>query len=225
LLTTGVISYRTVITVVSGSTFSTIIGGGKNGNGTSATTDAATTTGANLIIVCVGDYKDAGALGTLSDSKGNTWTLVRSDWNSNNVPRISMWRCVNPTVGLSHTFTYTGPASSFPTIAFGAWSGSHATPADLSNVVTGNSPQTYPSITPSFNNELIVVCGNGYNSLSPSNPTGYNLIYKQGLVSSNSVSFGMWYLIQTTATATSPTMTFPSGGFGLASNLATLKPA
>lgn len=93
--------------------------------GTSAAID---TTGADLLVFAVESYS-GGALPSVSDSKGNTWTPT--DSFTNGEIRVRIWWAQNATVGSGHTFTVSGT-----TVAAAgqvqAWKGSKLTdPRDV----------------------------------------------------------------------------------------------
>lgn len=89
-------------------------------NGTDVTTSAIDTTGATLIVVCLGWRLGSGSL---TDSKGNTWTALTarsvdsySTWDATQ----QMFYCSLPTVGSGHTFT---GVAELPTIKVYAFTG------------------------------------------------------------------------------------------------------
>src|SRR4051794_19191066 len=65
-------------------------------------TSAINTTGANLIVVSV-STQDSYA--TVSDSKGNNYTLLLSQVSNDGANRLLFYYCLNPTVGSGHTFS------------------------------------------------------------------------------------------------------------------------
>jgi hypothetical protein len=90
------------------------------------TTSAIDTSGANLIIIGV-----TGNSGTLSDSKGNTWTPLTAVSGANTKAQI--FYALNPTVGSGHTFSHSG-SSLYSSVFAAAYSG-----AASSSVFVGES--------------------------------------------------------------------------------------
>jgi hypothetical protein len=168
---------------------------GSTNGGNSVTTGAINTAGANLIVVSV-----SGAPSTLSDSKGNTWTALTTYGGV-----ITLYYCVNPTVGTGHTFTE-GGATTFAAISVMAFSGvSPSSPLDQQNgngtVTTSIQPG---SVSPSQNNELIVtglLMGPGTASID----SGFNTPIQTAFNGGNAYGTAMSYLVQTTAGAVNPT--------------------
>lgn len=74
--------------------------GGANGG----TTAAVDTTGSNLIVIATCLYTAANGTGLPTDSKSNVWTEVSA--NAGPAATLTVWYCLNPTVGAGHTFTY-----------------------------------------------------------------------------------------------------------------------
>jgi len=90
----------------------------KQGDGTSCTTSAIDTTGANLIVVTVHEYR-VSTPATLSDSKGNTWSAASpalGDGQTGN----AIFYCFSPTVGSGHTFSLVGGAGGGSDTTFNA---------------------------------------------------------------------------------------------------------
>lgn len=177
-----------------------------------ATTAPFDTTGASLIVIAVTDNQ-AGAAPTLTDSAGNTWTLIRTQTDTVK-NRIKMYSCVNPTTSANHTFTYSTTNDSFPCIMVLAIKGtSIASPLDKQNsnpIPAALASGTPGSITPAFNNEIIITAVSaGGNASFPNVPTiGGSYIVSNSQVWVNNYKSAMAYWIQTTATTTNPTWTF-----------------
>lgn len=190
---------------------------GSTGASTGATTTGFDTTGANLIVVALSF--DGGSTPTLSDSKGNTWTALTLGAGS---PRARLYYCQAPSVGSGHTFSISG-TNTFGSVNVQAFSGAIVSPFDVENTAAGTStsPQA-GSITPGFNNELVVAAtatGNGnINSIdggfTSTNPVNY--------LASNHYGIGIAYLIQTTAAAANPTWTLSVSG-GWAARIASFR--
>jgi hypothetical protein len=179
----------------------------QSANSNNATTGAINTTGATFITIGVASY---GAVGVpaVSDSKGNTYTQVTTAVSSS-FGRATIFRCYNPTVGASHTFTVSG-SGSYPSIAAGSFSGvaiSAALDQQNSNTTSGNTLTT-GSVTPTVNNELVVtmLCHSTADACSING--GFTVTNSGIFVGGAAFGFGMAYLIQTTATAANPTWNY-----------------
>lgn len=108
------------------------------------TTSAIDTSGADLLVVAAHIYSFSGSFpGTLSDSKGNTWTALtrRTQGQSSNC----LFYAANPIVGSGHTFQI-DEASVFASIEVQAWSGADSSPFDTENGVT--QPSSATSVQP-----------------------------------------------------------------------------
>ncbi len=173
-------------------------------NGSSATTGAINTTGANLLAVHVANYGGSGA-GTLTDSKGNTWT-PGTPQNGGNARSRWYYAAGSITVGSGHTFTITADFAALEVFAF---SGADASPFDQEsgNLVSGTSFQP-GSLTPSDDDCLVVigvaVTANETIAINGSFSTPVTNAFTPGQNLGGSAS----YWIQTTATAANPTWTF-----------------
>lgn len=84
--------------------------------GSGITSDAIDTTGATLLVAIVAGQTIES--GTVTDSKGNTWTQLTVPDSSGTRLRLSY--CLSPTVGTGHTFSTT---STFATLAVAAFDG------------------------------------------------------------------------------------------------------
>lgn len=183
---------------------SLIDGLGTNGGTTATSID---TTGANLITAAVA--RDSASSGSVTDSKGNTYT-ARGE-SAYFAPEIQIYDCLNPTVGSSHTFTFS-VSSSYSSIGAIAWSGAHASSSfDQENGGAGSgTSQASGNVTPSEDNELI------FTALAASNVSTNTLSspftvdqYIDYLSDGLNQGLGLGYEIQTTATTRSPSW---SGG-------------
>src|SRR5579885_589119 len=93
----------------------TSLASGPNG----ATSSAIDTTGANLIVVSCAYYNPFDNC-ALSDNKSNTYTLLNSgspnsQWiSADGFFQIRVWYLYSPTVGSSHTFTFTCNSGCYP---------------------------------------------------------------------------------------------------------------
>lgn len=182
-----------------------------SGDTNSVTTPAIDTTGANLIYLAVSDFL-VQPLGTISDNKGNTWTIITVGGDGDgNFCRISTYFCLNPTVGAGHTFTYSGTAV-YPSMTALALSGAAAASVlDQKNTNSSLATTTLAtgSVTPSENNEIVITSTSDLSvSGSKSIDSGFT-ISDQMLYSPGSFfGIGTAYLIQTSAGAVNPTWTY-----------------
>ena len=188
---------------------------GETGNGANGgtSTPAVDTTGANFLVMVCSVNRAGGTMTGPTDSKSNTWTSLTLQSNTN--PSCQIFYVTNPTVGASHTFSIggTGTQSSFCVAAF---SGVHASaPFDQESGTGGGgmSDSIQPgSITPSENGCLMIFGAANGRTETPTS-TGYTVI-NQPLVISTSFGSALAYQIQTTATATNPTMNYGVGSWG-----------
>jgi hypothetical protein len=194
-------------------------------NGTSVTSSAIDTTGADLIVV-FNMSGGAHGLDTLSDSAGNTWTGLTT-YTGNSAVRL--FYCEAPVTSASHTFTLTFPGGPFgtgPTVAVQAWSGSGVSPFDVENGVTSGGPTSGGpgSITPNVSGELIVtVYSTGGSPVSITIDSGFTIL-DQVTNNGNSAAGAHAYLVQMTAGAVSPTFSWGNVDFGGAFAIASFKP-
>jgi hypothetical protein len=176
-----------------------------------AVTPAVDTTGATLLVVVVGQWLSA-TFGTVTDSKGNTWTALTSPFT--NPVREAMFYAAAPTVGPSHTVTYSGTGSQYPSMCMAAFAGVRLTaPLDQSvgtgAAGSGTTPITPPSITPTAAKPLLIA-GLGFEgTVTWSISAGFTLTDQITWV--NNVNFGtaLAYLVQGTAATVNPTWTGP----------------
>jgi hypothetical protein len=217
--------------VTVGGKASTIVGGGSGGRGGVAfltgtskestdtinvTTDAIDTTGANFLVLSIGS-NDPTSPGTISDSKGNSWTPLTS------YGKTRIYYSIPTSVGVGHTFSNTSGA--FPAISVAAFRGVKQTlPFDVENGINTiqADPEASGSITPNENNELIITAAAfGGAVTTVTTPSGFTLSSK--VVGTPGVAYGsgIAYKIQTTAGAENPSWQTDSGagmyGVGVAS--------
>ena len=177
---------------------------GLNG-GTSGAIDS---TGADLIVLVVA--ADAGGIPAatdISDSKGNSYTLIGGATSTNT--NLQMFYCAAPTVGAAHTFTVTKTGSA-AAISIQAWSGAHAVPLDTSNFAFNNSSATLQpgSTTPAGDDGLFV---GGWTANGAAVLTGVDSSFaidnQQAFVGGTSYPVASAYKVQTTGGAENPTFT------------------
>lgn len=189
------------------------------GKTSGTTTTAINSTGANLLVVAIA--VDSGTMANPTDSKTNTWTGLTQTVVGTDTA-IKIFYSFGGTVGSSHTFTQ--PAS-YGSIFVAAFSGSTSSPFDQQNGNTqaSGTSVTTGSVTPTQDNELIIAVadiantntlqsiGGGFTTLDTTNGV-------------NGVNYGgiMGYLIQTTATAANPTISW-TGTAEAAARIASFK--
>ncbi len=185
------------------------------GAGTTITTGAVDTTGANFV-VCF--YTFDSSLGTppaMSDNKSNgagtnltrnTGTISRSN--------CRMTYYLNPTVGSGHTFTATASASITGTLAIAAFSGVLVASAFDQGATAGHagsgSTTIQPgSITPTQGGELLIA---GWAIDDPANTTwtvnsGFSITDIQDVIVGATYGGVLAYFVQGAAAAINPTFT------------------
>lgn len=177
-----------------------------------STSGVFNTTGADLIVLTVATAGYFPALATISDSYGNTWTQGPST-NPEDFSTSTIYYCVNPTVGTSHTFT-TSNGFAHPSAQMSAWANA-ASEAGPSNNNVGGTSQTVQagSVTPSSNGALIITqCAYDVSGEAPTINGGYSVLDNNDYAYNPGTGFGGWggtdaYLIQGSAGATNPTWT------------------
>lgn len=189
-------------------------------NGTSVTSAAINSTGANLLVRAVAEF-GGGALGTFADSKGNSWTTLTSFVDGSNLSRIRMEWSSPTSVGAGHTVGYTvGAGGGQPSIAFAAFSNANATPFGSQVGTSGNS--TSPaggSITPGANNGLIITAFGGLSTAPITVDSSFIVVGTPAICPcTNNFALGMAYFIQTTAAAVNPIWTVLTGNPWAATN-------
>lgn len=178
------------------------------------TTAAIDTTGATLLVVCVGHL---GAV-TVSDSKGNTWTALTQG------SRGRIYYVQNPTVGSGHTFSVTSVGSA-PAIAAAAYSNTRFTGVldkDSKGDVTGSATAQPGSVTPDTGAELLILLGASETNIS-SVDSGFTIRENVGYVAGQHFSVALADLIQGAPAAINPTVTFAGATDGCAT-IATFRP-
>lgn len=191
--------------------------------GNSVTTGALNTTGADLLVLVLGQ-ESAAALCTISDSKGNTWNQLTVQTESP-VKGAIFWS--RPTsVGSGHTFTATGSSAS-PAIAVSAFAGARlVSPFDQENGSHSSIGSTIAtgSVTPTEDNELVIAgfAGRGGSGAIVSIDSSFTLGASTTAGAANDTA-GIAYKIQTTAAAVNPTWTVTSSGSVKAAMIATFK--
>ena len=194
------------------------------GSANTVTSAAINTTGAGLIVVQIAAPNVA--VGTLSDSKGNTWTILRNDAILGLIANLTFY-CVSPVVGSSHTFTYAATGA-YPVITVVALSNVASSPIDQQNgahpISTTISVQP-GSITPSVNNEIILasICV-GASGTIPTINSGFTILNSMAFASGVNQGSVMAYITQTSASAVNPTFSWTATAYA-ATSIVSIKPS
>ncbi len=183
------------------------------------TTAAINTTGANLIIFAVAFYNAGGTqVGTLSDSKGNTWTALTSHANGSITSRL--YYCYNPTVGSGHTFSYTSVTFGiYGCLTVAAFSGFAASPFDLENGATATSASSIStgSITPS-QARTVVFAAAGFDTGTAAIDNGFTITDAPAIANA-SFSCGLAYKVLSAVAATNPQWSFGASNGNLGASI------
>lgn len=219
IVTDGLMVNRAGLVSASASAWSLIANTGAAGTATTATTGGIDTTGANLLVAILVDYKGNPAA-TFTDSKGNTWTISAESFVASDT-RARMAHCVPTSVGSAHTFTLGAATLCYPAVCVSAFSGANATPLDQQNgnAATGVSIQP-GSVTPSTSDQMIVT-GLGCYGASPSINSAFTITNTVAYVADNNYCASLAYL--NSGSAQNPTWS-ATGSSGMATRIATFKP-
>ena len=196
--------------------------------GSGGTTGTVDTSGADFLVVVVNYHSSFTGATPLSDSKGNSWTLMRSEVASPDTVRV-YWCTPGLNVGTGHTFSTTTGYSNIFAYAFSG-SRTASSPADQQNGGNANAASAATgSITPSAANCLVITGYGGFNpggtpSMSSGGsaftiPTGF------AIPTSTSEAGASSYSIQTTATAENVTWTSTSSVWSASIIVSFLPPA
>lgn len=192
----------------------------------SVTTSGIDTTGATLLVAFVSTY-EPNAAGTLSDSKGNTWTPLTAQAEATLV-RGRMFYVANPTVGTGHTFTVSG-TSDFPSVAAAAFSGVATTSpfdAENGNHISSGLTISTGSVTPAQNNELFITgVADGVQATGRTIDNSFTLIDENPGASGQCFGTGLAYLVQGSGSALNPQWTLAGSTTYAAATLSTFKEA
>lgn len=182
--------------------------------GSGGTTGSVDTSGANFLVVGVNYHRSFVGATPLSDSKGNTWTLLRTEDSGLGAICRLYWCTPGSNVGTGHTFSTT---TGFSNIFAYAFSGSRtaSSPADQQNGGNNNTASVATgSITPTVNDCLIISMYGGFNPGGAptittggsgfTTPTGFSI------ATGTSEAGASAYKIQTTAAAENTTWTSTS---------------
>jgi glucuronoarabinoxylan endo-1,4-beta-xylanase len=179
------------------------------------------TTGADILFVL--EAFNNGGAGTLTDSKGNTWSQLTKQGTAGSGATV-LWYAKNAIVGPGHRFTITG-TNTYSAIAVAAFSGSDLTlPFDVqSGHSMSNSPTDQPgSVTPGAANALVIT-GLEFNSGPVSVDSGVTILDQAPLSGGQYFGVALGYSIQSAAAAVNPTWRQATSG-QLATVTATFRP-
>ena len=132
----------------------------------------------NLIVVGLNwDYYDT-TVSSLSDSNSNTWTLIQTQAVVG-APAASLYYCLNPTVGPSHTFSSSSTAGNLFVVAVSGAISSNVLDQQNGSNSSGSSTST-GNVTTTYTNEFVVtVCGGFAYGFAPtiiSGGSGFTII-------------------------------------------------
>ncbi len=172
--------------------------------------------GVDTIFVCVTHLGTVtnGSEAYVTDSSSNTYTQAVSKEDTFSGGQIEIWVAYSATVTSTMTFRLQNQGSGtayFSGVVMGFSGGLGSLPTDQTNSAAGVGVTSLQagSITPSEDNELVIA------ALSGDIDTGNideSYVHEGSIdgVASESLSMEAAYKIQTTATATNPTWSFPS---------------
>ena len=201
---------------------STAQGLGANGG----TTSGIDTSTADTIFIIVA-YQTSGTI-SLSDSKSNTWTLIRTENNGFDI-KNALYRSDTPaTVGSGHTFTAT-LSGGVVAVAITAFAGGATSSIDDQNEGNGtifSSTIAPGSITPTADNTIVITGATASDDTTdPNSINGGFTIAAHFANGSSSFGVGIAYLVQTTATAADPTWTLSQSAVHEAATIGNFKAA
>lgn len=207
---------------------------GINANGNSFTSPAINTTGASLLVVATGVFNPTVSgidPSVITDSNSNVWVEIGFFGTGTTNCGTGLWYAKNPIVGAGHTFTLTS-SQNFNALCAAAFSGvDTVSPLDQSTGNQGASNDTpvtsiqTGSVTPLFNNELII---SGGVFGSPAFASGLHIDsgFTIQVQDDGSASFpdALAYLVQTIAGGVNPTWSWSTAN-QTAVSIATFKAA
>jgi hypothetical protein len=180
--------------------------------GSSVSTAAANTTGANFFLLPVNTFSVAAlAANITATGTGCTWSNTTPQSRGGSYDE-TLFFCDGPTTGSSQAISYS-QTSSLPSIGFAAFSGVLAGAPDVQTGGNrfGGTPYTPGTITPTANGDLCV-------SLMVSDLSGATATVSgaangpyQAYVASKAIQINWAYTIQTTATAFNPSWGWTTG--------------
>jgi hypothetical protein len=163
-----------------------------------ATSAGINTTGATLLVIAQSGQDDIAP----TDSRSNTWTACTNEVAGGFGNDTRTYFAVNPTVGSGHTFT---PGGTLASIVASAWSGANtSSPKDQESTGTDALNPQPGSVTPTEDNEVIIVNFGGIHSGACTIDGGFTIAQQGAVLGGNYYAGGLAYLIQTTAAAANP---------------------
>lgn len=194
-------------------------------------TSAIDTTGADFLVALVGYFNGVNAPGSVTDSKGNSWTALTAYLCAGTTQFGQLWYCKNPIVGSGHTFSF-GAAVTYPCIFVEAWSGADLTsPFDLETgtaSIAGDPTAQPGNLTPSVNN-CLVIAAVIYPQADISDVASVDSSFTLGGHNTSGIltnlGGGIAYQVQTTATLRNPAFTAATGAPRAAAMIASFKSA
>jgi hypothetical protein len=159
-------SAASAISLVAGSTSSTKVG---TTGAITVTSAQSVTSSANVLLAMVQVFgPNSTGVGTISDPKTGTWTVLGQTTVSGNVQFI-LWQCTNPQAGVAHAVTWTPSAADSwgALVVMGEWAGGPFTLDKMSSVLTSKATTgATPSVTPSAAGDLILASAADENGTS-----------------------------------------------------------
>jgi hypothetical protein len=180
-----------------------------------ATTPAIDTSGATLLVMAFAWWPGGNPTPAIGDSKSNTWTPMTVIDASGELA-MRFWYVASPTVGLGHTFNFSG-VSAYGGLTVCGFSGTKlALPWDGQEVSGASDPQssplTLPSLTPVQANSLVVTAAAFDNdSSSMTGVTGAALLQREEGNTGQACHFAA--IVQTARVACTPAWSWTSGPF------------
>lgn len=120
--------------------------------GNNVTTSGINTTGAGFLVLIVTQNQPPS--GTLTDSKGNSWTGLTAQSPSGS-GSLRMYYCLTPVVGTGHTFTWASTGQ-LPSIAVAAFSQSVVFDTQNGSAAGSSDSVTTGFVAPSAINALVI---------------------------------------------------------------------
>lgn len=188
------------------------------------TTSAVDTSGADTIFLSVNIVDNAAP--SISDSAGNTWTLVRSQDSSGFTVYNNLYRSATPcNTSASHTFTATATSGQVSICVVGFSGGATSGIDDQENGAGAIFTTTIQpgSITPGGDNRLVITSIMGaQDGVSIDSINGGFTVavdHTQGAGGTPGLCNAIAYLLQTSAAAANPTWTFDGSTTFIATNI------
>ena len=172
----------------------------------SVTTSAMDSTGADTIIVSVQTYNTTVPLTAISDSKSNLF--VQLAHNNFGVYDQRIFVCRNPTVGASHTFSFSTGSASYAVVSAAAFSGVGVLSAnDYTDASSASSVSAGPLTATSNGSLFYFSIGTGSTVTQSSVSGGFTEITDVAGVPGSWMGLHTSYKIQSSAGSENPTAT------------------